>query len=1224
MTESSSYRLNESQQQVWRTQIGKPPRGGQTKIARALKKALRQTDATWKNALTDFFKGEKDGLKKIFDDPTALSIVAKELDRAPDELRAALRTAAGVATEDSWLEVRVPGFEDLGPVPVLDAFFAPERGEVRWWQPSSQVIRNENGGQLELTPLVEAVANKRSDAPLAIVFVADVGLGRTPTLKALAAELVALEGRVVVWPDRPTDSESIVFVDALERIEPPERARLMTAVHQARATLIATTSARDPLDDLPSEQIIARIQPSHPWWGVRYLEHLERVLSERGYSVKLQGLREWLEDDPYASSLGSRVDTLGILARHVMDGGGLPVRHADVLQLSLSRWERLLRQRGLGPTAQVLRQCGARALGRVVLGGLRSGSEAFTAAELSRAFLAEAIGLAGSDHVPWAGLGAPGMLTVVEELTQVGMLHQEGDTTRLAQVSLGAALLGRELARHLDDSELVRTIVLDPGRHDALLVAAEELGDPCPLISAIDRQPAGVRCMAFPALTRLLSASPAPSNVDQLDDAFRRCLRWWAHWPASPVTRTLTLGGAYRPERSSPEYQRIANLSPLIAMGLASKRHQRALRPVDVDTVLGTPLGPTIEGYLEIVGRSQVSREDARVALFVGAPFQAKEILDASLWRELPPLDFERVVGQRRVLNDEDYWFWWRLVAAPRLEKERDGKARIAGITGGMSIASALHTTKRGVSFWRDALSSRILAGDAGAPKAFGEAVALTLKRGNPPQGRAMVELWGTIPEERRAVLRSAALAAMPDQPEDWRFTDGEWMTWLLAEIVDDEHRRAWWQAWSSDPSYMSNIPWFSFYEDGYPVEEIVEWAVRTFPQEEIGVFPDSEVRPQVAVLNHFIASDDADALAALVRVHDWPELRQKALLQLCKVDPMRSRRVVLEVAEQLTGDDRLAWLRFVQPQQGEDAYWQAFADTACDLPERLIRLAQTDCAAEHAGGWVRTRAMLILLDCLFGPSQALPESVSSFRETLGAWAPLAERSFEQLRRELDARLPAVLGHIGGTLFHARMVGRTGIDDLVRLAFGSEHIRARIFEGQVWWWVLASFELGEDFAIGMLEGAHAQRADDASMREVLHFLCQHTDLQPLVLRAAAHPALRDVAAPIAAALTLRSRHAVAQGVLAELPLLDGAGEPARCTTLWLQHWAEVDGDAAVRWLRGALREQSPSARRAWWRRMVELVPPGSARADAVEEWGACPNEPPSGDARRRSRGPRRR
>lgn len=239
---------------------------------------------------------------------------------------------------------------------MLEAHFPAVDQEARWLMPGHGQQASQTGGKLELGRFVEAISNRREDLALAIVFVGGRGLGTTPTLHALVARVKAeLDVLVHEWPAAPAEPNPILVRDDLDRLPALERRRLMEAVRKTNGTLISTSSVEDPLADLPHEKVVVQLQPGQSWWAVQYLEHLEAMLAKRSHAVELQTLRDWLEDDPYTSALAGRIDTLGILARHVVDGGTVPTRHADVLRLSLERWERLLRQRGHGPTALTLR-----------------------------------------------------------------------------------------------------------------------------------------------------------------------------------------------------------------------------------------------------------------------------------------------------------------------------------------------------------------------------------------------------------------------------------------------------------------------------------------------------------------------------------------------------------------------------------------------------------------------------------------------------------------------------------------------------------------------------------------------------------------------------------------------------------------------------------------------------------------------------------------------------
>jgi hypothetical protein len=149
------YTLSPSQQEVWRNQLPKTPRGTQTQIARALARKCKGKVESWKTQISSFFKGEDAGLRAIFEHPARLASVAAELKKEPGELRSWLDTARGVPPRDGPLDSRVPGFEDFGPIPILDVFYSPPSGETRFALNAHGRLSSQGGGQVQLDSLVE-------------------------------------------------------------------------------------------------------------------------------------------------------------------------------------------------------------------------------------------------------------------------------------------------------------------------------------------------------------------------------------------------------------------------------------------------------------------------------------------------------------------------------------------------------------------------------------------------------------------------------------------------------------------------------------------------------------------------------------------------------------------------------------------------------------------------------------------------------------------------------------------------------------------------------------------------------------------------------------------------------------------------------------------------------------------------------------------------------------
>ena len=155
-----TYTLSEAQKAIWHQQLGEQPRGTQRDLARALARKVKGKESAWATPMTNFFKGDDGGLRAVFDHPERLKVVAEGLGLSPRQLRDKLALAQGIPPEDALDEMRVPGFEDLGPRPILEAFYPPAHRETQFHLPGhSAATHTSSGGQVNLDELTRAAAN---------------------------------------------------------------------------------------------------------------------------------------------------------------------------------------------------------------------------------------------------------------------------------------------------------------------------------------------------------------------------------------------------------------------------------------------------------------------------------------------------------------------------------------------------------------------------------------------------------------------------------------------------------------------------------------------------------------------------------------------------------------------------------------------------------------------------------------------------------------------------------------------------------------------------------------------------------------------------------------------------------------------------------------------------------------------------------------------------------
>jgi hypothetical protein len=1223
------YTLTAKQQEIWVSQIGQSARGTQKKIAQALARKHGAADS-WRTRLSLFFHGKEVGLRAVFEHADRLKIVAEGLGRKPSDLRVWLQRALGVPLADGPFDVRVPGFEDLGALPVQDGFYSPPQRETRFHLPSTGNVSSSAGGLVDLDKLVGAVVSAAGNTPRAIVVMGSPGQGRTPLMKAIGARFADLDFEPAPWVPGGVDEGGVVLADDLDLLAPASRKRMLAEVSEARATLLATTGERDGMVDLPEERVVCALREGDETWARGYLEHLQGLLVSRwSRQVDLSPLIAWIRDDPYALGLGARADTLGFLARHVVEGGTVPVRHRDFLTVALKRWAGLLRAQDQGAEALALELTGPRVFARAAAIACTAGVVRISIAEFCGLFVENLAGVAGDAGGLWAETAPLGMVRVVEALVGVGLLHREGDYVRPAQEAFFVAALGRELASRLDDQELVRAVVLDQRWHPAFVAAAEELRDPSPVLSAIAALPLATLCLSIPAVTRLLTAAPRPSDPEAFNEAFRRCLWWWLHRKADSRAVTMTLGGPSCPDAPPPPDALIGGVAPLVALGMVSRIHKDALAPLEDAGPGEDAWGRALVAYLQLLGRPPIDEYTVPVGLVLAAPYQSERILDPANWANLPGANQMGNELPGGVTRDE-FALWWRTVAAPRLRADKHGDGMIAGTAPGWSLTWAMTQVGSGVEVWADALARRIRADDPESPRAFAEAVVFMLQWGGTANLHGVQRVWESVTSaRRRGAIRNVVQRAIPRPPERWLVTR-EIVTWVLTELVNDTVRSEIWRAWTGSPGQQRYIPWESFLSAGLDEKEAAEWALASLPEHARAKGPSAERlestgggmvvqffeaadSPQAQVLDHLATSRKLETLKLLLRAPG--EWATTAVQRLQAEHPVAWRQMLLEQAAASSGEERRDILCQLVPQPGEKEVWEQIAATSENWTERLVRFCQVSLArGPGAGRWGETMAALHVLECVqLGGDAGLAEfarMVSGYSDDEADTSrdeaeevPDAAEDFAKATEELIASFDQVLATIGDLLGLARQdEDVTELRDLIRAVFDSEALRPRILGGfHQSWWVLAWELLGKDFVVDKLVEGHADRADGEATRWRLGAITRGGMFDVLVLPLAQHEVLGDAAVSVVAARIVGTRPDLMLAALAGRPLVAG-NVPAPPTVALARRLAQADPEGAVGWLRTRAGDLSPSLARSWWAILASAMPVGRGRDTALSEW----------------------
>jgi hypothetical protein len=1230
------FTLSPAQQEAWTSSFGRLPRGKQTGIANALQRKARGTDASWRTQLSAFFKGEERGLRAFFSDVKRLKIVAEELDLSPQTLERSLSAAKGATIEDDLLETRLPGFEDRGPVPILTAFFPPRLRQLQVRASSGQSPSTSAGGSVQLEKVIDAIRSLDAHLPRAFVITGTSGSGRGPLAKAVAAVLEK-EGRAPqLWSPGTVTAARCTLVFDFHLLPAERRSLLLRELKAQGALLIATTSAQDRLLDLPKDHVLCALGECDPSWAMELVEHIQRVArTSWEWEFDTTKLVDWLEDDPYSVSLTSSADGIGILARHVADGGQVPVQRREFVRLSLRRWARSLRQRKEGAAAIVLETCGEVVLRRLAVDACLRGSSTFSVADVARELVRSAEGLAGRDM--WEKLGAPGMLGVLESWVNVGVFVRAGDDLRLTHPATLVAALGIELPEQLHDEALVRAIVLNSEWHGALTAAIEITGNPSPIIEALDRQPPSVRCLAFPAYTHVLLGGGRPSDVKGFESTFISVLRWWSSWPADTrnITMTLALSGA--PESPPQPEALIEGLAPLVALGLASRKHDAVLRQhLTVDSMRAVQLDPAQQRYLQIMKRQPPGDDDIALALMLGAPFQSDSILDSAPWRRLPGLDTDSVKWPFGITREE-YAFWWREVAVPRLQKEPDRDARIAGTREGCSIRSALTQVGKGARIWSEALLRRIEGDDPAAAVAFVDLVAFALEWAGLALATELQSMWGRVASLRKLEqLREAVATAELPEPSNWRAPE-MFKAWFLTAVATNELRERLWTRWMSADDRSTRVPWRNFLEAGLQADRIVDWALSTIP-EDAGI-PRSLVKPaevsgggiafitsdpeealQIQALDFIVKEGTAAAVISLMNaimiagngsVRAYSRWYFRAWMRLQQIAPDLLRKYRIQAAIDFPEPEfRQQILADTTPRVGEAPLWTALRDTSASVSEWLIRHCQVGCAlleGEDPGPYFRA-----VIEVLEAFAKGSPTGQAAFNalvldvtprsannETEGA-PTSGEDNHLAASAEIDNALPSLLGSVG-VLLRDACLKRDVQADLVRRVLHSEHLLPQTASTTAWW-SLAIDVLGASFVLNaiMTRAGHLEHVCQTGLLALAH--ADDVTLTARVFPLMSHPELGSAARLATARRVLSQGADRVSEVLERVPLIAPTGGIDTVAVFLMNRLVKLDPEEATRTLSRRLRNEPLPARANWWTLVIPELPNGPLREVAIREY----------------------
>ncbi len=933
------YVLSDASRRGWESALDRMvERGDWVKIARALDRELcfgdARTEGSWKTQLSDFKKGTKKGLRAFFEaEDRRLEIVASSLGSSPEELRQLLAQARSGARPDAHDEVRLAGFEELGPLPLERIAIAPPVASIAW---SPEKLP---AGVADQELSIEALTNTLEHArgPIVVAFVGESGIGKTFLLRWLGARLrdrglsVELLGRGGPVGEEAASSRS-PSADAQDVALIDDYDSRKDTLAGARIALV-TARCESDLIGLPEQRVIYRLGRGRASWSARFVEKLAPLARQLlGHSVDFGRLVRQLDSDPVLAAFAGRPEVLGLLARAAAEGSMSHPSPSALLDGVLSRGASSLRLSGRGAAAGFVEAAGAETLG--ALGELML---AESKAELGLAEVARVVAEVGREY----GVELPegrslGSFPLVEALVDARLLRRQGAGLCPSPFDLAVAAVGRRL--DLERGPSAR-LLLRPDWHHAFVVAAERSGDVAPVLSFLFRQPAPSLAAAMGLVTKLL-AGPIPCSDDAIwVRCFRASLGFWLRW---------------RPELTPSEPEP----SPLLCLAVAAEAH-RSLLPerVDAEFVESVPsveaLGEGLAEYLELCGARLPGRRETQLVLEVVMPRASRGIEDDDLWRAFKARGIE---GRRLLLGALDFEVWWELVAAPILAESASGRALVAGERPGLPISTFMLASGRGR--WVSMLQE--LPADALA-RAFARAVRVALDHPRPEWSSALAELWDhpAAPRARMQELTTETLVAS-EPPGHWSEPRLALLSWILSRLGEGCDKVL--ESWVG--KLGRRLPFEAFLEAGASPKLVA----RTLAAD------GAEGGP------HFQRAVDACDEETLAELFVGASASVAATIAGA-LAARGSRRARLRLAACADASLRHALLSDLLPEPDEEDSWLALVPRAATPAETLLRTAQAWLAGSVRPDGV-AEALSRLDELLMSESRPDPSG--------GVWSPLS------------------------------------------------------------------------------------------------------------------------------------------------------------------------------------------------------------------------------------------
>lgn len=1213
---SDEYILTQEQQRAWSVLLEQnAPRGAKAKMAASIAAAEKKSDsASWKTIVSGFFKGQQKELRAIFEYPKRIRAAEQGLGIQAGRLRAWLEEVRGAVVIDGPFDMRLSGFEDYGPLPVVDGYFAPLLGRSEAMPPpregASSMPRAGTGGALQIDEIVGHAMPQTPAHAFAIVICADPGFGKSTTLRLLHARLKTAGVVVTVWQPGIDAPGGVLLCDDLDLLEAGQRSLLCKKVHDSKCVLLTATSAHDSLSDLPRYRVVYTLQAGEEWWSLEYLSHLEKQVQRLNRKVSLSPLRDWIERDLFAPGIVGRLDNLGLLARHVAEGGKLPPRFRDLAGWAVARAAAQARRRGHAAVALLIEQCGRHVLQAVAAEACRLGSLEAPMQTLLNALQA-AISTSVPEQKPQKQQPKDSIVFEAAEELCHGLFRRRGDSVLPTQPACAVSALGGAIAEgRAVNQTLLEQAVLSPAWSEALLAAAEHLGDGCAILSALVHARSAVLCHAIPALTRLLAADVHFEDANVYREVFLLCLSVWSRWPADVRARTMVIMGPVNAAPMSVNHERlVAGLAPLLVLARASLQHRRLL-PNEIsheEIVSGRHIPEPLKQYMGLLQTPELTDEQAGDAIGLGAPFQSPALLSPEFWQRLPP--YTDTVGDMPAgFKIEDYSSWWRIAAASRLHELPSGEERVAGTHPDHTIRAALSQTPAGCQIWKQALISQIKKRHPRAAEVFAEAALSTLDRGGRWNADTLQSVWDGV-TDREPLRRAVFERLMQLESAPWQ--NSIILPWLISIVVVGEERVELWKQWIERTP--QNVGWKLFLDAGLPALHVAQWSLAAHSlaaKSNHGGPKPWLYKPAKTVegsaLDALLRSEDLAVLECLLRSPDRA-YSSSALEQLASLTSDPARKIRLRLAAEFRGMVRLQLLQGLLPRADEEDAWHCIATN--ETSPLLSLVFQSLCALIRSDEepWARAINDLALVAALVSDAPGWSAQLVDRLQEFGV--PVTEEELRQLQIRSEEELSFRLIDLAWIVDTAEKQGPDP-RPLIEAIMACDPVRQRVGAGRhAALWQTAFRSLGRDRIVTHLLSDHAALSpcDGTKIRltaftvgeqvqvEFVHSLLSDPDLGPPAARALVQTAYRQKPALLIETLDKQPQHY----------LIKPTPAWAVVVAALLDEYLLCAPDAALHWIAKVLRPAPKAVRRALWGELIPKLKPGPHRVQGLVEYFAA-------------------